>query len=739
MRATFFGKCQLYRTPTNILKLSVIHSQFEQSSRLGADGSGPLVLPVGTWYRYFVYHFIHHVVKKWREKRSIPRNASRSNHFFPFAMTAISPQLLQGLLSPNGAIRSQAESVFQSVPVIDRIPGLLHQLSQNTLRDINLLTAVLLRRDIVKLSSPEHLVELVQPLLQIFQAHECSQVGYCLAEVCASLTLVKPDSVPFVLQSLVTALQLSCRQGSVPSLQLLAALAEKAPVAFTSVVVDSLPTLYSNGWSPVALEAWTEVLVNAATATTVTTVNIGIGGITSPSNLDSWVIDPESRAARLAPSLVPILEWLSLTTNETHALPILQLLAQVAISCPSFLAGNAQLLSALISTCLQIAQTQSISIPMQLATLDILSSLISVGDVKRRCLSSEQATAMASIALPICANIMANSADDSDDHNISWAQDPATLLENGMDDDESDDYLFAVMLMESFLAHLGALSVLLPCAESLLRKQGHVGLVVLECALAATPVSLTPYLPVVVQAATALAVSTDSRTQYQAIRVLGTLYETHAESMESSSQLIMERLAEALSSSCTKVSAMASLALVSCCRNAPTTVTMYLSALLTVLIQGPLSLTGTDPGSITVRVRAIGATACLAQASGEAFQPYYSRIFPGLLGTLHVASVDLAGAALEAATIVGQVVGKDVFQSDAEQLLGWIMPALQNTESPLIEPLLLACARIASVLEEDFAPYVDTVVPLLLQRVQQPPDVSVTVSVLGVVEHNTVC
>lgn len=610
----------------------------------------------------------------------------------------------------------------------DRIPCLLNELSRNHPTDITLLTAVLLRRDIVRLSSSEKLLDLVQPLLQIFKAQQCSQVGHCLAEVCASLTLVQPDAVRAVLTTLLTELHTSCRQGSVPSLQLLAALADKAPLEFSSLAVDSLPTLYSSGWSPNALQAWTQVLVNAATATTAT--RNGAGGLSTslnPSNLDDWTIDSNSQAARLAPSVIPILENICWNNSEVHSMSILQNLAQVAICCPPFLAGNPQVLSTLISTCLQVAQTQSIN--LQLASLDILSSLISVGDVKRRCISSDQATAIATTALPICANIMAATADDNADDD-AWAQDPARLLENGMDDEESDDYLFASMLMESFLSNLGALSVVLPCAESLLLDNSRVGLAVLECALAATPVALSQHLPVVLKAATTLADSTNLRTQHQAIRLLGALYETHATDLSSSSQLVLTKLAGALASRCTKVSAMASQALVSICRNAPEATTSYLSDLLTVLIQGPLSWTGTDPGSITVRVRAIGATACLAQASGEAFQEYYSLIQPGLLGTLQAPSMDLAEAALEAATIIGQAVGRDVFQSDAKKLLVWIMPALQNTESTLFEPLLLACARIASVLEEDFAPYAETVVPLLLCRVQEPPDISIAVSMM---------
>lgn len=95
---------------------------------------------------------------------------------------------------------------------------------------------------------------------------------------------------------------------------------------------------------------------------------------------------------------------------------------------------------------------------------------------------------------------------------------------------------------------------------------------------------------------------------------------------------------------------------------------------------------------------------------------------------------------MEAVTIIGQAGGKELFVSDAQKVLQWILPALQGVESgqcspALVEPFLLACARIASVLEEDFAQHVDAILPLLLSRAQQTPEVSITVSLLLKRDH----
>lgn len=655
--------------------------------------------------------------------------------------SSITPELLNSLLSPDGAIRSQAETVFYSVSTTDRIQGLLTVLSQIDVSKspIGLLTAVLLRRDIVKLDSPNLLVDLVQPLLQAFQANKCPlQVGHCLAEVCSSLTLVHPESVANVLSSILSTLQASFQQGYLPSLQVLAALADKAPMAFTQLAADSIPNLYGAGWSTAAMEAWTEVLVNTAVATTVTSVSIG--GATAPTtNLDELVVDPTSKAVPLAQALLPVLQFIAAADprDESSVKAILSHLAHVSTTCPSFIAGNAQVFASLIQTCLHIAAKTSSS-ELQLASVQVLSALVSVGEIRRRFLSNEQAAAIASNCLPICAQILASNLKDADEEQ-EWAQEPATLVQDGMDDDdETDDFLFAVMLIESLLSYMGALPVILPLVESLLQSAGkeRAGLVLLDCALVSTPFTLTPHLPVVLQAATALASSSSPCTQRQALGLLGALCETHSEwaAQPQVSQAILENLAAGLASACSKISVTASLGLVSFCRGdgdhreiMAEALAVHRTSVLTALIQGPLSLTTVDSGSVAVRVRAMGAAACVAEASGEEFAPFYSTFMPGLLATAQLPVVELTGAAVEAATIVGQAIGKETFQADATKLLGWIIPALQ-TDTSILEPLLLACARIASVLEEDFVTYVEAVLPVLLVRAQESPDVSIMVS-----------
>jgi hypothetical protein len=117
----------------------------------------------------------------------------------------ITVELLDALISP-GPSRQQAEVHFQSIPLVERVQGLLNVLFLPNIEEGHVLMAtVLLRRDIASLgvqqTSTVLLKSLVEPLLQLFQklaSASCRrQVGYCLAEVCCSLSLSEEGQAVF--------------------------------------------------------------------------------------------------------------------------------------------------------------------------------------------------------------------------------------------------------------------------------------------------------------------------------------------------------------------------------------------------------------------------------------------------------------------------------------------------------------------------------------------------------------
>ena len=590
--------------------------------------------------------------------------------------------------------------------------------------------------------------------------------------------------------------------GDIPSLRLLAAMAERAPTVFATTAVPSLPGLiqqvcatcltqtstaaHSNN-SALILEALVQVLVQAATATQQTSSSSTILPFASQP-VDT--IDPQSPAAELGRTCLPVLmEHLSaslsssLTNNSnTSVLEILQQWTNAATQCPSLLAGTKEILEAVISACLVAANNTNNNneeaTTTALAALEVLSSLCAVGDVKRKILGVDPALCQTLVqgknpqqnqsgVIALTAQLMTTGVDDDAD---DWASEPASLLED--DQWEGDDNAcYAESLFQSFLHSLAgpALAVALPLVESLLQnnnsndwKRQRAGLSMMEACLTSAPVSFTPHAPVAMEAALGLATASQPvRVQWQALRLLGVLCETDVTVEQTTVRQhyclrILQCLSQAVQSPCSKVSSLACLAIVSFCRggaaagkaipnngdDSPHPVTQYLSDLLQSLVAGPLSLDVSNRGAVVVKIRAIGAVACLAEASGEAFAPFYASIMPGLLTCSQMQHrgnhemTQLVGAAIESATIVGQATEADEatraqYVTDAQQIMNLIVPMLQQAEAGTsdmpLDQILSACARIAAVTGPDYSPYVQLVLPHLINRATAPPDVSVTV------------
>ena len=705
----------------------------------------------------------------------------------------LSKELLGALLSPDAGIRGKAESVFRSMSVPERVQALINILlttiiaTDNDSKSASMLIAVLLRRDILKLTDSSMLTELVDPLLQCYTntSHATLNtkvaVGHCLAEVCSSLSMISAAStVDPILSKILTSvvdpqrgLVVTSDQEILSSLKLLAALADRAPLAFTRVGLPSLQVLtssfiQSNGDADARnAELWTklvEVVVSGAVATTVDEESSVIRASMAVKNPDEFVIDVSCPAAQVGVHcLLPILKkFAGESSLRAVSLALLQCLSHAAVTCPSIFCGGGpslEVLETVVKMCLVLSTNENKSI--SLASLQVLASLLSVGDVRHRVISPAMAQKLADKVVPACAQLMAQTNSDDDDVS-DWISEPATLVEDGVDDDDgNDEAAFAETLMESFLQNLAgpALTVAMPLVRQLLEASNpnitnwrHVraGLAILESGLVAAPVSLAPHVPEILRSAASLAGNDTTtgeqqhpRVQYQALRLLGAICETHPSVCVEQGQTILERTAVALGSPVSKLSAMASQVISSYCRcgtddgindegEMQQYLVQFLPDLLKALVHGPLSLNDVSTGSVTVRVRAMNAIACLAEASEESFCPYYAGVMPGLMACTQVPHVDVASAALQSLTIVGQAVGKEMFQSDATQILSLIIPILpsnntngQNPSSLSSGDLLSACARIASVLEEDFAPYVDAVLPSIYDIAKAPADISI--------------
>lgn len=239
---------------------------------------------------------------------------------------------------------------------------------------------------------------------------------------------------------------------------------------------------------------------------------------------------------------------------------------------------------------------------------------------------------------------------------------------------EGDDTAtYAEELLGSFLQSLGgkqALPVVLPMVEILLGNQEwkheRAALSILEQCLYAAPVTFSSHIPITVETALHLASSENLRVQFQAVILLGALCGADTRSVDIRTQYgarILQILVKMVQHACTKIAAVACLTLVSYCRDGAVPdrgvlVVPYLKDLLMALVTGPLV-----QDNVAVKIRAIGAVACLAETAGDAFCPFYGDVMPGLLGCIQLPGTSyemarLRGASMEAATIVGQAVSE---------------------------------------------------------------------------------
>ncbi|XP_074557446.1 uncharacterized protein LOC141813385 [Curcuma longa] len=177
-----------------------------------------------------------------------------------------------------------------------------------------------------------------------------------------------------------------------------------------------------------------------------------------------------------------------------------------------------------------------------------------------------------------------------------------------------------------------------------------------------------------------------------------------------------------------RVQAHASSAVLNFCENCTPDILMpYLDGIvgkLLVLLQN---------GKQMVQEGALTALASVADSSQEQFQKYYDAVMPYLkvilMNATNKSNRMLRAKSMECISLVGMAVGKEKFRDDAKQVMEVLM-ALQGsqmeTDDPTTSYMLQAWARLCKCLGQDFLPYMNVVMPPLLQSAQLKPDVTIT-------------
>ena len=131
-----------------------------------------------------------------------------------------------------------------------------------------------------------------------------------------------------------------------------------------------------------------------------------------------------------------------------------------------------------------------------------------------------------------------------------------------------------------------------------------------------------------------------------------------------------------------------------------------------------------ESAPISVKSVVTGAIGSAAHASKARFLPYFQPTMTALSHFLGLTGegeeVELRGITMDAIGTFAEAVGKDVFRPYFPELMSHAFQGLEMGSARLRECSFLFFGVMARVFGEEFAPYLDRVVPPLLQSCKQP-------------------
>jgi len=143
------------------------------------------------------------------------------------------------------------------------------------------------------------------------------------------------------------------------------------------------------------------------------------------------------------------------------------------------------------------------------------------------------------------------------------------------------------------------------------------------------------------------------------------------------------------------------------------------------LLQSPHKMV--QEGSLT-------AMASIADSARDAFENYYSTVVPILMQIMTQTQGEdtrlLRSRAVECISLVAMAVGKDRFRPDAEAVMQALMhmqaTCSKDDDTSTTSYMLQAWTRLCKCLGKDFVPYLQVVMPPLLESAKLEADVTVT-------------
>ena len=216
------------------------------------------------------------------------------------------------------------------------------------------------------------------------------------------------------------------------------------------------------------------------------------------------------------------------------------------------------------------------------------------------------------------------------------------------------------------------------------------------------------------------------RVRFAGCNALGQMSTDFAGSMqENFHQVVLSNIIPVLESPEPRVQAHAAAALVNFCEEAEkATLEPYLDALLEHLLRL------LNSPKRYVQEQALSTIATIADSAETAFIKYYDALMPQLLQLLRAQQDKdfrlLRAKAMECATLIALAVGKEKMGQQAVELvqtLAAIQEGITETDDPQGQYLLHCWGRMCRVLGSDFLPYLNGVMPPLLNLASAKADI----------------
>ena len=326
-----------------------------------------------------------------------------------------------------------------------------------------------------------------------------------------------------------------------------------------------------------------------------------------------------------------------------------------------------------------------------------------------------------------CLSLMTDLGEDDEDAS-EW------LASDDLDQEESDqNHVAGEQTMDRLANKLGGQTILAPTFNWLPRmmnsmawRDRHAALMAISAISEGCRDLMIGELGQVLDLVIPALQDAHPRVRWAGCNALGQMSTDFAPKMQSDYyDRILKAIVPVLNSPEARVKSHAAAALVNFCEEAEkSTLEPYLDDLLSQLFQ----LLQSDRRF--VQEQALSTIATIADAAEAAFSKYYDTLMPLLVNVLQNQSEKeyrlLRAKAMECATLIALAVGRERLGQDAMtlvNLLANIQTGITDPDDPQAQYLMHCWGRMCRVLGSDFVPFLDNVMPPLLELASAKADI----------------